>query len=53
MSDRVTIERGKCKRYCMRCGREISRDEYEEFGGLCEECYWTEEDELTEEEDII
>ncbi|MEM0006948.1 MAG: hypothetical protein QXL91_06785 [Candidatus Bathyarchaeia archaeon] len=53
MSDRATIEKGKCKHYCVRCGKEISKDEYEEFDGFCEECHWAEEDELTEEEDII
>ncbi|MEM3616563.1 MAG: hypothetical protein QXN95_00115 [Candidatus Bathyarchaeia archaeon] len=53
MSDRVTIEKGKCKRYCIRCGGEISKDEYEEFDGFYEECYWAEEDELTKEENIV
>lgn len=53
MFGKPTIEKGKCKYYCERCGKEISKDEYEEFNGFCEECYWMEEDELTEEEDII
>ncbi|MEM3623015.1 MAG: hypothetical protein QXR76_04510 [Candidatus Bathyarchaeia archaeon] len=39
----------KEKYYCLRCGKEISEEEYEEYNGFCEECYWLEEDELDEE----
>ena len=31
---------------CMRCGRKISKEEYETYGGLCEECHEIEIDEL-------
>lgn len=24
---------------CMRCDRKISKEEYETYGGLCEECH--------------
>jgi len=34
--------------YCRVCGRKISKEEYEAFDGLCEECW---EDEMTEEID--
>jgi len=34
--------------HCRVCGRKISREEYEAFDGLCEECW---EDEMTEEID--
>ena len=30
--------------YCENCGEEISQEEYEMYGGLCEECAWEEED---------
>lgn len=39
----------KEKYYCVRCGKEISKEEYEENNGFCEDCYWLEEDELDEE----
>lgn len=25
--------------HCMLCGREITREEYETYDGLCQECY--------------
>lgn len=31
---------------CLRCGRKITRKEYEAYDGLCEECYLIEVDEL-------
>lgn len=34
----------KC--YCSACGRQISEEEYETYGGLCEECREIEIDEL-------
>lgn len=37
------------KYYCLRCGKEISEEEYTEYKGFCEECYWLEEDELDED----
>ncbi|MDI6905006.1 MAG: hypothetical protein QMD13_05915 [Candidatus Bathyarchaeia archaeon] len=36
---------------CMRCGQRISREEYETYDGLCEECYIIEIDELDYELD--
>ncbi|MCD6240800.1 hypothetical protein J7K27_04670 [Candidatus Bathyarchaeota archaeon] len=39
---------GKEEYRCRVCGRRISREEYEAFDGLCEECW---EDEMTEEID--
>jgi hypothetical protein len=34
------------KYYCSVCGREISREEYEEYDGMCWECW---DDQLTGE----
>jgi len=34
------------KFYCSICGREISEEEYENFDGMCWECW---DDQLTEE----
>jgi len=39
----------KKKHHCKRCGEEISEEEYEEYDGFCESCYWLEEEELDEE----
>jgi len=39
---------GKEEYRCRVCGRKISKEEYEAFDGLCEECW---EDEMTEEID--
>jgi len=30
----------------MRCGRRITKEEYETYGGLCEECHEIKVDEL-------
>jgi hypothetical protein len=38
------------KYYCEVCGREISREEYESYDGLCCECW---DDQLTEESDTM
>jgi len=42
------------KYYCEVCGKEISKEEYESYDGLCWECW---DDQMTEEfefeEDII
>ena len=35
---------------CLRCGRKITKEEYETYDGLCEECYEIEIDELDYEE---
>jgi len=35
---------------CMRCGRKITKEEYEAYSGMCEECYEIEIDELDYEE---
>jgi len=35
----------------MRCGRKISKEEYEAYDGLCEECYQIEIDELDYEDE--
>jgi len=36
---------------CMRCGREITREEFEAYDGMCEECYLIEVDELNYEDE--
>lgn len=36
---------------CMRCGRKISREEYETYSGLCEEYHEIEIDELDYEDE--
>lgn len=41
-------EEEKC--FCSVCGREISKDEYEDYDGMCWECW---DDQLTEESDSI
>jgi hypothetical protein len=39
------------KKYqCEICGREINREEYESYDGLCWECW---DDQLTEESDTM
>ena len=35
----------------MRCGREITREEYKAYNGMCEECYLIEIDELDYEDE--
>lgn len=36
---------------CMRCGRKITEEEYETYGGLCKECHEIEIDELDYEDE--
>ena len=36
------------KFYCSVCGREINKEEYESYDGMCWECW---DDQLTEESD--
>jgi len=36
---------------CLRCGKRITKEEYETYDGLCEECYQVEIDELDYEDD--
>jgi NMD protein affecting ribosome stability and mRNA decay len=36
---------------CLRCGRKITRKEFETYDGLCEECYQIEIDELDYEDE--
>ncbi len=36
---------------CEICDREISKEEYETYGGLCEECHEIEIDELDYEDE--
>ena len=36
---------------CLSCGRKISREEYETYDGLCEECYELEITELDFEDE--
>jgi len=36
---------------CERCGRRISKEEYEAYSGMCEECHEIEIDELDYEDD--
>ena len=38
----------KC--FCSVCGREISKEEYESFDGMCWECW---DDQLTEESETM
>ena len=39
------------KKYeCAVCGKEITRDEYEDYNGMCWECW---DDQLTEESDVM
>ena len=38
------------KYYCSVCGREISKEEYEAFDGMCWECW---DDQFTEESDMM
>ncbi|MCW4018130.1 MAG: hypothetical protein NWF00_05570 [Candidatus Bathyarchaeota archaeon] len=40
----------KKRRRCEVCGREISREEYKEYSGMCWECR---DQQLTEESDFI
>jgi len=37
--------------HCDRCGKLISKEEFETYGGLCEDCYETEIAEEDMEED--
>jgi NMD protein affecting ribosome stability and mRNA decay len=39
-------EKSEEKLYCSVCGREIDEDEYENFDGMCWECW---DDQMTEE----
>jgi len=39
----------KQKKKCIRCGKELSDWEIDNFIELCEECYWQNDDEMTEE----
>jgi NMD protein affecting ribosome stability and mRNA decay len=39
-------EEEKIYNYCMLCGRKITMEEYETYGGLCQECYELEVAEL-------
>jgi len=39
------------KYYCSVCGREISKEEYETYSDLCEECHEIEIDELDYEDE--
>jgi NMD protein affecting ribosome stability and mRNA decay len=36
---------------CMRCGRKITREGFEAYEGMCEECYLIEIDELDYEDE--
>ncbi|MCW3996328.1 MAG: hypothetical protein NWE98_09325 [Candidatus Bathyarchaeota archaeon] len=38
------------KRYCQICGREIRQKEYDNYDGMCWECW---DDRLTEESDSM
>lgn len=35
---------------CLRCGKEISKTEYEDYNEYCQECYEIEGDELDHED---
>ncbi|MGB9671759.1 MAG: hypothetical protein ACPLZY_01270 [Candidatus Norongarragalinales archaeon] len=45
---RKSPEKSKEKFYCEVCGCEIDEEEYENFDGMCWECW---DDQLTEESD--
>jgi NMD protein affecting ribosome stability and mRNA decay len=36
---------------CVRCGRKITKEDYETYSGMCQECYEIEIDELDYEDD--
>jgi NMD protein affecting ribosome stability and mRNA decay len=40
----------KKKHHCEVCGREISQEEYDNYDGMCWECW---DDQLTEESDSM
>jgi NMD protein affecting ribosome stability and mRNA decay len=40
----------KKKRFCEVCGKEIIQQEYEDYDGMCWECW---DDQLTEESDTM
>lgn len=46
----AAYEEEKEKYYCSVCGREIGREEYESFDGMCWECW---DDQLTEESEMM
>jgi NMD protein affecting ribosome stability and mRNA decay len=37
--------------HCLVCGRKISREEYETYDGMCQECFEIEIDEMDYEDD--
>jgi hypothetical protein len=45
-----TSIREQKKYYCEVCGREISEDDYEQYDGMCWECW---DDQLTEESETM
>jgi NAD-dependent SIR2 family protein deacetylase len=47
----IIEDKGKDKKYyCSVCGREIDKDEYESYDGMCWECW---DDQMTEESDMM
>jgi len=48
VEDAVMPESEESRFYCSVCGREISREDYENYDGMCWECW---DDQLTEEAD--
>lgn len=46
----VASEGGNEKFYCSVCGREISEDEFENYDGMCWECW---DDQITEESEMM
>lgn len=47
---RRKVDPEKSKHYCSVCGREIPKDEYDGYDGICWECW---DDRLTEESDSM
>lgn len=35
--------------YCLRCGKRITEEEFQEYDGYCPECWEDEEDEMDED----
>jgi len=49
--DKITSSKDENgKLYCVVCGREISEEEYEDYDGMCWECW---DDQLTEESEMM
>jgi len=43
-------KKAKKKRHCTVCGREVDQEEYDDYDGMCWECW---DNQLTEESDMM